>query len=215
MNRDRLTIDYNRMIVPGLVGKGKEPTFTSDELQRDLDILERRFTYHYDGEENRICISRTHVPGCTMLATRYHFMVPWIEMKKRGVPADLRTHSNVVATLCTNCYLLYDSKHRRLKTAWVKEAGLQVHKSPSIMRGKYSQAYEILMRCVSTPLLLATTFLDSEQKENATVIKLTVGQPDPIDGNMVTNIDTTQLKMKGEITITMWRQSRYDYEAPM
>ena len=222
---DRLQIDYNSMVVPGLTGEGKESTFVSGELQFDLDLLEKEIK-----KKNiiPICVSLvvtenddyTAVLGCTKLAVRYHFLLPWIEMKKRGIPKMLRTHPDVVAPMCENCYLLYDSKHRRLKTAWVKEAGLIEHKSPSYMRGKYEKNYRVLGMRVHIRLLKATIFLDEQFTYHSYIEVRTIGKGDQY---IVTNIDTTDLRQNGTITITHWanhtelRDTMLDpwYETPM
>ena len=203
---DRLQIDYNSMVVPGLTGEDKESTFVGNELQYDLDLLAEELIKK---KNSPACVSLviteddvyTAILGCTEEATRYHFLISWIEMKKRGIPKMLRTHPDVVAPMCENCYLLYDSKHRRLKTAWVKEAGLIEHKSPSYMRGKYEKNYLVLSIRVHIRLVKATAFLDEQFAHHSYIETRTINQGET---HIVTNIDTTDLRQNGTITITHW-----------
>ena len=209
--RNRLSIDYDNMVVPGLVGEKTELTFVGAELQSDLDVLEKEF----DRDPVVIrCMGQYDVLGCKGFASRFHFLLPWVEMKKRGIPKFLRTHPKVVAPMCENCYLLYDSKHRKLKTAWVKEAGLVVRKSPSYMRGKYDKSMGILLECTRVSLRVATNFLDKQYLINAANHTVTINAPIG-SGGIVTNIDTSELRTKGKITYTRWLSKSYDTETPM
>lgn len=207
MNRNRLSTDYDRMIVPHLVGEDKEPTFVGAELQFDLDLLREEWeSYNLP----LMCIGAGAVIGCTLSGERNHFLIPWIEMKKRGIPKFLRTHHNVVASFCTNCYLLYDSKHRRLKTAWVREAGLQERKSPSTMRGRYNKAYELLVEYTMTARRRAVDLLDEQSATHITIETRAMGGNDLKLDEIITNIDTSELRQHGKIVITRWRFDQSD-----
>lgn len=219
--RNRLSIDYDSMVVPGLLGGSKESTFVGAELEYDLEVLKSSWEKHCWDEDQPDCSGvwdfgiKSRVLGCKGYSERYHFLLPWIEMKKRGIPKFLRTHPTVVLPLCNNCYLLYDSKHRRLKTAWVKEAGLQVHKSPSYMRKNYDQSYKSLLKSNNIVLVAATKFLNKQFKSNAIVQEFTINTKDG-GGNTTTNIDTSELRTLGKIVITAWMHPKHpDYETPM
>ncbi len=221
MNRDRLTADFDNNIAPAMVGIEKEPTFVAAELQDDLDELEARHKPLLLAVNQQFCSGvrtlSSVVQGCNITSSRLHFLIPWIEMKKRGIPKFLRTHPTVVAYMCENCYLLYDSKHRRLRTAWSKKAGLTMRKSPQFMRARYQPNYDLLIDTLRDKIQAATFFLDDQYLKHALTMTLTVNEshikPTPY---MVTNIDTTQLKQYGVITYTRWTlQSFNDRETPM
>ncbi len=220
MNRDRLTADFDNNIAPAMVGVEKEPTFVAAELQDDLDVLAASFRKVCGDDVTPDCLGvwgyrdNERIQGCIGHAQRFHFLVPWIEMKKRGIPKFLRTHPTVVAPMCENCYLLYDSKHRRLRTAWGKKAGLTMRKSPQFMRTRYQPNYDLLIDTLRTEIQAATSFIDTQYLKHAIVRTLTVNSPDK--SGVTTNIDTTQLKQYGVITYTRWTlQSFNDRETPM
>ncbi len=216
MNRDRLTSDFDNNIAPAMTGVEKEPTFVSSELDCDLDVLVGYWNHANSfGIEHAPICKGTSVQGCEGIASRYHFLVPWIEMKKRGIPKFLRTHPTVVAPLCENCYLLYDSKHRRLRTAWSLKAGLTMRKSPQFMRKRYEVNYDALINKLSAEIREAAFFLDKMYLSNALVHTITINEPSG-NNSIITNIDTTQLKQHGVITYTRWTGTKFnDRETPM
>jgi hypothetical protein len=212
------------MVSPHLVGEVDEPTFVGSELQFDLDELTKSFEKECGGDITPNCKGvwdygiESRVLGCKGYAERYHFLIPWIEMKKRGIPKMLRTHPKVLAPMCTHCYLLYDSKHRRLKTAWVKEAGLEVHKSPAYMRKHYDKSYSSLIKINQDIIREATTLLDEQFLACAIITEFQLGIGNVVileDQDIITNIDTTSLRQEGKIIITTWNQLEFYGEAPM
>ncbi len=214
MPRDRVSSDFDNNIAPVMTDAHMEPTFVASELQSDLDGLATDFHHYSDGKGFR-CKGRSTVQGCRQVASRFHFLIPWIEMKKRGIPKFLRTHPTVVTPLCENCYLLYDSKHRRLRTAWSLKAGLTMRKSPQFMRARYDTNYDLLIDKLRTQIHGATSFLDDQYLKHALVHVVGINEP-PSNDSIITNIDTTQLKQHGTITYTRWTAVSFvDRETPM
>ena len=215
--RDRVSSDFDNNIAPLMTDAHQEPTFVAAELEYDLDVLKESWYLDLHEGVSARCAGQGTVQGCKSSSERFHFLIPWIEMKKRGIPKFLRTHPTVVTPLCENCYLLYDSKHRRLRTAWSKKAGLTMRKSPQFMRKRYDVNYDLLIDKLRDKIHTATSFLDDQYLKHALVTTLTVGEshikPTPY---MVTNIDTTQLKQHGTITYTRWTNLKHvDRETPM
>lgn len=198
MTGTRAELNYLKTIVPALTGYDKPESFVARQLKRDLELVSAQFTTDFG--ETLDCRGKG-TPGCKGKADRYHWPKPWIELMKMGIPSHRRVSSDYLIPICDHCYLLYESKRRKLKSAWIKAAGYQLHLGPVSMRHKYEDAYKHLTSFIG-PYLIST----DEDRKRVTKLTLTLGNR--MEWNLfgtIVNIDVTELKHQGKITLTLYR----------
>ena len=137
------------------------------------------------------------IKGCTFLATRAVHTVEWKRMRQDGIPRSIR--DTLTTPMCENCQLLCDSQWRQTKTRWIQIAGKLLKKSPSTMAKFYNTELEILQGRIPS-----TNYHHYTDNVNKIEVALDIALNISWDGE-ITNIDSSKLKSKGIVTITVYK----------
>lgn len=130
-----------------------------------------------------------------------------------GIPVEVRCSNTLITWMCENCRALEWCNHNRRKTSWIRKVAAIVHTSPSQIRG----VYEYQLNCLNDILMserdLISEYLTIElQKVMFDVVIVGDYTAARWHGQVapeykVVNIDSTQLREYGKITIAYYRPS--------
>jgi hypothetical protein len=153
-----------------------------------------------------ICAGWSHetpVYGCQMRASKVHWLIPWPELRTRGIPNSLRADWEFLAHLCPPCHILaYSEKQRRL-TSWVNLVAQLEHRSPAKVRPKWGQALSTLESLLAPNMVRAQSRL-TRLLSRVQYIEITVGQESSHLRGQVTNVNLVHFRTQGTILVSVW-----------
>ena len=141
--------------------------------------------------------------GCTVIATHMGWAIPWVQLRREGIPSRYRAVHDMLIPLCKSCLILLESKRRKRKTAWINLVANDYHVSKSKARLKYEGAYDAITYNTSAYLAKANAFRDTFMT-SVTHYTLAIGDQMPVMPGELINVDYSLTKKEGVVTLSVY-----------